>query len=80
MADGIFRVALADGSVRLAVGDPYEGPRRLVAPSMTIAQALGAGSHDLNQLLEEATSDGPISGDVRGSSPRWIRRRSGRPG
>ena len=69
MADGIYRVALADGSVRLAVGDPFEGPRRLVAPSMTIAQALGAGSHDLNQLLEEATSDRPITGNVRILAP-----------
>jgi 2-dehydro-3-deoxy-D-arabinonate dehydratase len=69
VVDGIFRVALADGSVRLAVGDPYTGPRRLLAPSMTIAQALGAGSRDLNQLLEEAVGDRPISGDVRILAP-----------
>jgi 2-dehydro-3-deoxy-D-arabinonate dehydratase len=69
VSDGIFRVALADGSVRLAVGDPYTGPTRLVAPGSTIAKALGAGSHDLNQLLEEAESDRPIDGAVRILAP-----------
>jgi 2-dehydro-3-deoxy-D-arabinonate dehydratase len=69
MVEGIFRVALRDGSVRLAVGDPYFGPTRLVAPGSTIATALHAGSRDLNQLLEEAESDRPISGDVRVLAP-----------
>ncbi len=69
MVEGIFRVSLADGTVRLAVGDPYAGPKRLLPAGLTIAEALQVGSRDLTQLLEEATSDRPISGQVRILAP-----------
>ena len=69
MVEGIFRVSVPDGSVRLAVGDPYTGPTRLLPAGLTIAEALRVGSRDLNQLLEEAASDQPISGDVRVLAP-----------
>jgi 2-dehydro-3-deoxy-D-arabinonate dehydratase len=69
MTEGIFRVELADGSVRLAVGDPYQRPKRLLPPALTIGQALRSGARDLSQLLEEAESDRPIDGDVRVLAP-----------
>jgi 2-dehydro-3-deoxy-D-arabinonate dehydratase len=64
MVEGIFRVGLPEGSVRLAVGDPYQGPDRLLPSGLTIAEALRSGSKDLSQLLEEAESDQPISSDA----------------
>jgi 2-dehydro-3-deoxy-D-arabinonate dehydratase len=69
MVEGIFRVNLPDGSVRLAAGDPSTGPRRLLASEATVGKALGAGARDLNQLLEEAESDQPITGEVRILAP-----------
>jgi 2-dehydro-3-deoxy-D-arabinonate dehydratase len=70
MVEGIFRVGLADGSVRLAAGDPDGGPRRLLAPSSTIADALRSGATGLSGLLGEETGDGAlIDGPVRILAP-----------
>jgi 2-dehydro-3-deoxy-D-arabinonate dehydratase len=64
MVEGIFRVGLSDGSVRVAAGDPYQGPNRLLPSGLTIAEALRSGARDLSQLLEEAESDQPIAGEA----------------
>ena len=70
MVEGIFRVGLADGSVRLAAGDPDGGPRRLLAPSSTITGALRSGATGLNGLLGAETGDGAvIDGPVRVLAP-----------
>lgn len=70
MVEGIFRVGLADGSVRLAAGDADGGPRRLLAPSSTIADALRSGATGLTRLLDEETGDhARIDGPVRVLAP-----------
>ena len=68
MTEGIFRVALADGSIRLAVGDPGQRPTRLLAPEHAIADALRSGAGGLSALLREPTTD-VASEDVRVLAP-----------
>lgn len=70
MVEGIFRIGLPDGSVRLAVGDPYQGPNRLLPPGLTIAEALRSGVDSLRWLLGEAGSDLPSpASEVRVLAP-----------
>ena len=57
MTEGIFRVQLPDGSIRLAIGDTDQPPTRLLAPERTIAGALRAGAGGLSTLLQEPTTD-----------------------
>jgi 2-dehydro-3-deoxy-D-arabinonate dehydratase len=56
---GLFRVALPDGSVRLAVGDTRTGPTALLASDRTIADILRAGREGLNGAVA-----GPTAGRV----------------
>jgi len=58
MVEGVFRVALPDGAVRLAAGDPAVGPARLLASGLTLAVALRHGANGLDELL-----DVPAGGD-----------------
>ena len=55
MTEGIFRVALPDGSIRLAVGDPGQRPSRLLLAGRTVADALRAGAGGLSALVAEPT-------------------------
>jgi 2-dehydro-3-deoxy-D-arabinonate dehydratase len=56
---GLFRVALPDASVRLAVGDTRTGPTDLLASDRTIADILRAGREGLNAAVA-----GPTAGRV----------------
>ena len=57
--EGIFRVALPDGSTRLAVGEPEQGPNRLLDPRLTVAEALRSGAGGLARLLAEGGAGMP---------------------
>src|SRR3954464_7886862 len=56
---GLFRVALPDGSIRLAVGDTRSGPAQLLAPDRTIADILRAGRGGLSGAVTGRTA-GPV--------------------
>ena len=64
MVEGIFRVGLPDGSVRLAVGDTATGPDRILPAERTISAALRSGRDGLSRLVGEATGD---AGEVEGA-------------
>jgi 2-dehydro-3-deoxy-D-arabinonate dehydratase len=51
----LFRVALPDGSVRLAGGDVGSGPRWLLAPTETVASILRRGTTGLAESVGTAT-------------------------
>src|SRR3954452_5748551 len=53
---GLFRVALPDGSIRLAVGDTRSGPSELLAPDRTIADILRAGRRGLSDAVAGQTT------------------------
>ncbi|MFL5650028.1 MAG: fumarylacetoacetate hydrolase family protein [Chloroflexota bacterium] len=56
---GLFRVALPDGSVRLAAGDTRGGPTDLIGPDRTIADILRAGRGGLSDAVAGPTA-GPV--------------------
>jgi 2-dehydro-3-deoxy-D-arabinonate dehydratase len=53
----VFRLALPDGSVRLAAGDISAGPRALLAPSETIARILQRGATGLAEAAARSSGD-----------------------
>src|SRR4051794_5075916 len=53
---GLFRVALPDSSIRLAVGDTRSGPSELLAPERTIADILRAGRRGLRDAVAGRTT------------------------
>jgi 2-dehydro-3-deoxy-D-arabinonate dehydratase len=65
---GLFRVALPDRSVRLAVGDTGSGPSDLLAPDRTIADILGAGRDGLSHAVAGETV-GPVPAGARVLAP-----------
>lgn len=68
MPDGIFRLGLPDGSVRLAAGDPSGRPDRLLPADATVAGALRSGAAGLRRLIGRATG-GPPAGESRVLAP-----------
>jgi 2-dehydro-3-deoxy-D-arabinonate dehydratase len=55
---GLFRLALPDGSIRLAAGDVESGPARLLDPTLTIAAILRAGPTGLAEAVAEGADRG----------------------
>ena len=66
MTAALFRLALPDGSIRLAAGDVESGPARLLDPKLTIAAILRGGATG----LAEAIAGGADRGDA---VPRNVR-------
>ena len=62
MTRAVFRVALPDGSVRLASGDIDAGPRRLLAAGETIASILRRGATGLAEAASVSSGDGVPAG------------------
>ena len=58
---GLFRVALADGTTRLARGSTAEGPTDLLGPGLTFDGLLGSGAEALGAAL-----DSPAAGPAMG--------------
>jgi 2-dehydro-3-deoxy-D-arabinonate dehydratase len=59
VADALFRVRLADGLVRLAVGDPAGGPERLLAPGLTIDSLLSGSARALGEAVSNSSAADP---------------------
>ena len=60
MIEGLFRVRLDDGTIRLAVGPPDTGPRRLLDAGLTIAAVLRAGADGFADRVAGNTASDPI--------------------
>lgn len=58
MTEALFRVRLPGGQFGIALGDSDTGPVALLAPDVTLDDALAAGT-DLASLFERPTSDVP---------------------
>jgi 2-dehydro-3-deoxy-D-arabinonate dehydratase len=66
MPPALFRIRDAHGNVRLAAGDPADGPRRLFPSGRSLDDLLASGA-DLSTALAQA--DEPIEGDVTVLAP-----------
>jgi 2-dehydro-3-deoxy-D-arabinonate dehydratase len=60
MTLGLYRLALPDGSARLARGDPEAGPAELLPVDMSIDAVLGGAASSFAEALLEAPPAGPI--------------------
>lgn len=69
MPVGLYRVELADGSVRLARGDTREGPAELLAPELTLTSLLAGAARDLGIAVREAAAAGAVPAGVRVLAP-----------
>lgn len=61
---GLYRIGLADGSIRLAIGHPLEGPARLLPIGLTLDTMLSGSSTTFTDALTEASDDGPVPDDL----------------
>jgi 2-dehydro-3-deoxy-D-arabinonate dehydratase len=67
--NALFRVALPDGSVRLARGDVDQGPAELLPAQVSVDHLLdGSTTAGLSEVLE-GSADGPVNGEVRVLAP-----------
>jgi 2-dehydro-3-deoxy-D-arabinonate dehydratase len=70
MTAGLFRLALPDGSIRLAAGEVERGPARLLDQRLTIAAILRGPATALAEAVAEAVSRGdPVPPGVRVLAP-----------
>ena len=70
MTAALFRLALPDGSIRLAAGDVDGGPARLLDPKLTIAALLRAGATALAEAVADRVDRGDaVPRDVRVLAP-----------
>jgi 2-dehydro-3-deoxy-D-arabinonate dehydratase len=60
MSVGLFRIALPDGSVRLARGAPETGPAELLSPGLSIDGLLGGTAESFRESLRSAAGVGPV--------------------
>jgi 2-dehydro-3-deoxy-D-arabinonate dehydratase len=64
----LFRVALPDGSQRLATGDVASGPASLLPAGVTIARLLAEGRSAFGAAVEDSSGEA-VPGDVRILAP-----------
>jgi 2-dehydro-3-deoxy-D-arabinonate dehydratase len=70
VTEALFRLALADGSIRLAAGDTHGGPARLIEPKLTIAALLRGGATALAEAVAAGADGGsPVPPGVRILAP-----------
>ena len=62
MTRAVFRLALPDGSVRIAAGDIETGPRALLTPGETIATILRRGATGLAEAAATSSTEAVPSG------------------
>jgi 2-dehydro-3-deoxy-D-arabinonate dehydratase len=60
---GLYRIGLADGSTRLALGHPFDGPARLLPIGLTLDTMLSGSSATFTEALAEASDGGPVPDD-----------------
>ncbi|MFI5292816.1 MAG: hypothetical protein ACHQ02_08110, partial [Candidatus Limnocylindrales bacterium] len=59
-ARALFRLRLADGTVRLASGSPADGPASLLDAALSLDALLAAGNGDLWDRVAAADRAGPV--------------------
>ncbi len=64
MPKGLFRIRDEDGSFRLAVGDPRQGPRHLLAPDVTLDSVLAGTGPTLEAAIASADGGSGSAGRV----------------
>ena len=64
MVEGLYRVRRVDDTTRLAVGPVDDGPRRWLAPEVTIAEVLRAGVDGLARAIASPTMEDVTPGEV----------------
>ena len=60
VATGLFRVALRDGSIALARGDPQSGPQEVLGSDLTVDAILAGGASSLGDVVRSAPALGPV--------------------
>ncbi len=69
MSAGLFRLALPDGSIRLARGMVGSGPAELLAANLTVAAILQGGAGRLAEVVLDGPGEGPIPAAARLLAP-----------
>ena len=69
MTAGLYRLALPDGSVRLARGEVETGPGQLLDPALTIAAILRRGVGALGEVVAEPRGHDAVPADSRVLAP-----------
>jgi 2-dehydro-3-deoxy-D-arabinonate dehydratase len=60
---GLFRIALADGTVRLARGDPSGGPAELLPPELSLDAMLSSSAAAFAEAFGSASASGAVPAD-----------------
>jgi 2-dehydro-3-deoxy-D-arabinonate dehydratase len=66
---GLFRLALPNGSIRLARGTVGVGPAELLAADLTVAAILQGGASRLAEVVLEDPDEGPVPAAARVLAP-----------
>ncbi len=69
MTVGLYRLAMPDGSARLARGHTRTGPAELLAEDLTVAGILAGSADDLGAVLRDARSEGDVPASARVVAP-----------
>jgi 2-dehydro-3-deoxy-D-arabinonate dehydratase len=69
MPIGLYRLELADGSVRLARGDTRMGPAELLAPELTLTSLLAGAAGDLAAAVRDGAAAGAVPSSARVLAP-----------
>ena len=69
MTAGLYRLALPDGSVRLARGDTRTGPAEVLEIALTMAGILAGSADELGAVLRDARSEGEVPAAARILAP-----------
>jgi 2-dehydro-3-deoxy-D-arabinonate dehydratase len=69
MTDGLFRLALPDGTIRLGRGDVRTGPTHLLPPDLTVAGLLQGEQDGLATAIAASRDLEPVPADARIRAP-----------
>lgn len=69
MTVGLYRLAMPDGSIRLARGDTRGGPAELLSAELTVAGLLASSADQLGAVLADAPSEGDVPAAARILTP-----------
>jgi 2-dehydro-3-deoxy-D-arabinonate dehydratase len=69
MTVALYRLAMPDGSVRLARGDTRSGPAELLDAGLTVGGLLSGSADDLGAVLGDARSQGDVRAAARILAP-----------
>jgi 2-dehydro-3-deoxy-D-arabinonate dehydratase len=69
MAVGLYRLAMPDGSIRLARGDVRAGPTELLDKELTVAATLEGSRDQFGGVVRDARSEGDVPSAARVLAP-----------